>query len=675
MKTVSRGVLVLALACAALTPGRQLGAQQAPRAMTLLDVIDVPSVRDPQLSPDGRRVLYVRADADWKADHDVSHIWRVGADGGGTIQLTNGPGSESEPRWSPDGARIAFLAGRDSAEHTQIYLIDDAGGEARALTHHATSVHDITWSRDGAAIYFVAPDEKSAEQERREKQKDDVYAFDENYQQEHLWKVDVATGEETQLTQGDWSVVGYRLSRDGRRIVLERGPTPLLDDLRRRELWIANADGSGARQLTHNDVPESGGELSPDGSTVLFTTDANQRFESYYNSKIFLIPAAGGDARVLLPDLPYEIGDATWSADGKSIYFAANTGVREELFRADVASRKVTALTHGDHAIYGWSYVPGLDRQVFTIDDATSPGDVWALDAGAAQPTQVTHVFDDLTTRFRLPRQEAIQWKGRDGARVEGLLFYPLDYQRGRRYPLVVQAHGGPAASDKFGFPGGSTFPAVLTAMSYFVLKPNYRGSTGYGDAFLRDMVGHYYHEAHLDVLAGVDDLIRRGLVAPDSLVMMGWSAGGHMTDKIITFTDRFKAASAGAGASDWISMYAQSDVRYYRTPWFGGTPWQKNAPIAAYWDNSPLKDVWRVKTPTIFLVGAQDHRVPMPQSVEMYRGLKSNGVPTHLYVAPREPHGWGELRHQLFRDNADIAWFEKWVRGRAYEWEKPPGT
>jgi dipeptidyl aminopeptidase/acylaminoacyl peptidase len=157
--------------------------------------------------------------------------------------------------------------------------------------------------------------------------------------------------------------------------------------------------------------------------------------------------------------------------------------------------------------------------------------------------------------------------------------------------------------------------------------------------------------------------------------VKMGWSAGGHMTNKMITFTDRFKAASSGAGAANWISMYAQSDNREFRTPWFGGTPWQANAPIDLYWDHSPLKFVSQVKTPTLFLVGEEDPRVPFPQSVEMFRALRSHGVPTHLYVAPREGHGWTELRHRLFKLQVEMEWFEKWVRGTTYQWEAAPGA
>ena len=251
---------------------------------------------------------------------------------------------------------------------------------------------------------------------------------------------------------------------------------------------------------------------------------------------------------------------------------------------------------------------------------------------------------------------------------------YPVDYQPGRKYPLAVMTHGGPQAADKYSIGSMSYEIQVLAGKGYVTLQPNYRGSTGYGDAFLRDMVGHYFQNAHLDVMAGVDELIRRGVADPDRMVKMGWSAGGHMTNKIITITDRFKAASTGAGVAQWMSMYAQSDIRSYRTPWFGGTPWQKDAPIDAYWNNSPLKDVAKVKTPTLFFVGERDPRVPMPQSLEMYRALKSNGVPTHLYVAPREPHGWGELRHQLSKLNAEIEWFEKYATKRAFTPERAPG-
>ena len=206
------------------------------------------------------------------------------------------------------------------------------------------------------------------------------------------------------------------------------------------------------------------------------------------------------------------------------------------------------------------------------------------------------------------------------------------------------------------------------------MLRPNYRGSTGYGDAFLRDMVKGYFKQAHLDVLAGADAVVALGLADPEKLLKKGWSAGGHMTNKLVTFTTRFKAASSGAGAANWISMYAQSDHRAFRTPWFGGTPWQANAPIDLYWEHSPLRYAANVTTPTLFLVGQDDPRVPLPQSVEMYRALKYNGVPTRLWVAPREGHGWSELRHVLFRVQVELEWFQKWLSSGSYTWESAPG-
>ena len=671
MKQVRRnGLFVLGL----LAPlGASMAAGQNRRPMSIIDLLEVPQLSDPQLAPDGDQLLYLMAEADWEANERIEHIWRVNLDGTEKVQMTRGDGEE-QPRWSPDGESIAFITKRGADEEKQIYLLSNQGGEAVRLSRHPSSVSDIQWSVDGAYLYFLAPDPKSEEEKKQEEAKDDVYAFDQNCQQKHLWRISVDTEQEQRLTEGDYSILSYRLSRDGKKMVFHRAPTPLYDDSDEGEVWVADSDAQGALRLTQNSVPEHDAELSPDSTQVLFVADANEKFESYFNDNLFVVPAAGGAIRMLAPEMPYEVQEASWSRDGKDIYFTANTGVRSELFRIEPATDNLEQLTRGDHALTHWSYFPKPDRQVFGIDEATNAGDVYTLPAnGGEAPVRVTHVYDYLARDFALPRQEAIQWKGADGVTVEGLLYYPLDYQEGKRYPLAVQTHGGPAASDKFGFGRWRSYVQVLTARGWVVFKPNYRGSTGYGDEVLRDMVGHYFHQAHLDVMTGVDALIEKGIADPDRMIKMGWSGGGHMTNKIITFTDRFKAASSGAGAVDWVSMYAQSDVRIYRTPWFGGTPWEEDAPLDLYWESSPLKDIWKVKTPTIILVGEKDVRVPPPQSVELFRALRHNGVPTHLYIAPREPHGWQELRHELFKVNVELDWFEEHALDRDYIWEKPP--
>lgn len=661
--------------------------------MTLVDLLQIPSVGDPQLSPDGAQLLYVRSDADWTANRRIGHIWRVNLETGESVPLTHGARGESSPRWSPDGEWVAFLGRRGEARFPQIYLLPSAGGEARQLTDHESSspveaVHfpplsSIEWSPDGNWIYFLALDPRTPDELEREQVRDDAFAFNENYEQRHLWRIALGTRVEERLTGGDYSVLGYALSRDGRQIVFHRGPNPLHDYGDQADVWVMDADGDATRRLTDNGVPEapnccggSGARLSPDGSRVLFIAKSNEKFEFQYKASIFVMPASGGSPELLLPDLPYEVKQARWSRQGDTIFFLANMGVHSELFELVVSTNEVRQLTEGDHQIRAWSYQPSASLHVFAIDQPRSPGDFWVLTDGEDRvPAQATHVFDRLAKKFELPRQEKAVWNGVDGVRVEGMLHYPLNYREGERYPLVMELHGGMGSSNQFGFGGWRDFIPVLASKGYAVLEPNYRGSGGYGSDFERDIMGHFFHNSHLDVMEGVDHAIELGIADGNRMAVRGWSSGGYLTNKIITFTNRFKAAASGASAVNWISFYSQSDVRYFRTAYFGGTPWQKDAPIDVYWEQSPLSDIARVRTPTLVLVGEEDVRVPMPQSVELHRALKSNGVPTKLYVAPREGHGWRELRHRLFKMNAELAWFEQYVTGRPYTWETVPDT
>jgi dipeptidyl aminopeptidase/acylaminoacyl peptidase len=647
--------------------------QSGRRPVSIIDLAELPRILDAQLSPDGRSLLYMLTRADWKANRPVPHIWRQTIGSGAPVQMTSGDAGEQFPRWSPDGSAMLFLARRSEAA-TQIYLLPSAGGESRALSQHATSVTQAAWAPDGASIYFIATDPPTTAERERDRLRDDVFAFEENGKPRHLWKIAVGTATEQKLTDGNFSVLGYRVSRDGRQIAFHRAPTALPDDSVKSEIWLMDADGGNARAVTGNSVEEIEAELSPDSSRLLFIADANDRLEPYYPSALFVVPASGGSPDRVLRDFPYAIEHASWTPDG-DVLAVVNMGVHSEIFRIEVAARRARALTDGNHSVQFWSLVPAAGLSVFQLDEPARVGDAWTqkLDGGA--PTRVTTVYDSLERDFDLPRQEKVSWKGADGATVEGVLFYPVDYRPGIRYPLVVQLHGGPAESDKFGFGSGVivNYVQVLTARGYAVLRPNYRGSAGYGAAFLRDVVGGYFRNMHLDVLAGVDALIGRGLVDPEKLAVMGWSAGGHLTNKLITFTTRFKAASSSAGAANWTSLFAQTDTRANRALWFGGTPWQRNAPIDAFWAQSPLKDAAKVKTPTLFFVGQEDARVPLPQSVEMYRALSENGVETKLYVAPREGHQWGELRHQVTKANLELEWFERHVTGRSYTWEQPP--
>jgi dipeptidyl aminopeptidase/acylaminoacyl peptidase len=262
-----------------------------------------------------------------------------------------------------------------------------------------------------------------------------------------------------------------------------------------------------------------------------------------------------------------------------------------------------------------------------------------------------------------LAEYENVTWKSTDGQTIEGILIYPLNYEQGKRYPLIVQIHGGPASAYTHSFSGSyGTYTNVFAANGYALFQPNYRGSSGYGEKFRMEIAGAYFRQAFDDIMTGVDYLIQRGIADPDKLGMMGWSAGGHWSNWTLVSTDRFKAISTGAGAVNWISLYAQTDEQDTREFYFKGKPYDN---WDHYLDVSPLKYIKKAKTPTLIHFGEKDRRIPKPQGDELHMALKKLGVPTEFIVYPEMPHGLENPRYQLVKMEAEFAWFEKWIKGK----------
>ena len=376
---------------------------QAKRPMTLVDLLNIPRVADPQISPDGRAITFLQTTPDWKANRRVPHLWRINIDGTDLRRLSNEPAANA--RWSPDSSAIAFLS------NGAVHVMPAGGGTSRQISKR-TGVTDIAWHPGGAFIYFLALDPLTDAERERQRIRGDIVVLDET-RPRHLWKMAVADGAETRVTSGTDYVFAYRISANGERIILTRRPTRLPADTDRMELWNIAADGSTPIKLTTNEVPEEDGELSPDGSQVLFITRANHRQEPYYNANLFLVPAHGGQVRALMPDFPYEVHRAGWAADSKSIWMIVNTGVRMDLFQVDLASPKPRQITRGDHALVPQSWSTAAGRHVFMIDEPTRIGDIWTWAPGDAAPTRVTQRVRLSRSRLRAAAAAAGRMEGR----------------------------------------------------------------------------------------------------------------------------------------------------------------------------------------------------------------------------------------------------------------------
>jgi dipeptidyl aminopeptidase/acylaminoacyl peptidase len=369
-------------------------------------------------------------------------------------------------------------------------------------------------------------------------------------------------------------------------------------------------------------------------------------------------------------------GDVTvgfWSKDGSTIYFNEGIKATNQLLALDVRQGAVTAITHEKASL---SVTRDDDSGVLIVNyaDGTTPP-VW-FTVGSIEQIATRSAWRQLTDAnpqvrtFELGEQEEITWKSKDGSLVGGVLVKPVGYKKGQRYPLIVAIHGGPASADVLGFNGGYN-SQVYAGAGYVVLRPNYRGSTNYGQKHKTDIVGNYFQPGYEDIMAGVDYLIAEGIADPDRMGALGWSAGGHWSNWILVNTDRFKAISSGAGTSNWISMYAQSDVQRNRQFYLGNKlPYDD---FEAYWKQSPLKYIRNAKTPTMIHVVEGDPRVPSPQSVELHMALKQLGVPTELFMYPGSSHGIPDPRNQLVKAVSEMAWMDYYVRGKGkkFSWRE----
>lgn len=712
----------------AAPPFTPLAAQQRP--LTFLDTQEMKRAGSWTPSPDGSLMLYTVSTPNWQEAESQTDIHIVSLTEGmrSSRQLTyTDDKNENQPAWATDGSFFVFSSNRDG--ENQLYMMRHDGGEARKITDASDGVsgfefspdgqwlvyrsgesdqeqlfrvpadelfgveaEKITsgeagverwdWAPEGGSIYFVRPDSYDEDERLRVEEGFTVDVKNSVTALSSLWVVDVATAEERRLTNDDsYSVAGFTLSDDGRWIGFQGGsPERYQRNITQFRLYadpylMEVATGHIERLLDNYEIGESGLSFSPDGRLVAFSGPDDLEQYGMTENRVYVraVDDRGGDFRKLGSSFDQGLNVGFWSEDSRTIYFNAGVRVTTQLHSVDIESGEVRQITDEMAAL---SVNRDDDTGVILIgySDPTTPNTVFTVSSvgdvdDRSRWTQLVDVNPHLE-EIALGREVEVNWTSTDGKTVGGVFVYPVGYEEGQRYPLIVAIHGGPASADILRYNGGYS-AQVYAGAGYAVLRPNYRGSRNYGNAHRTDIVGDYFTLGYDDIMTGVDYLIDEGIVDGDRMGALGWSAGGHWSNWILTHTDRFKAISSGAGTMNWISMYAQSDVQRNRQFYIGDDFLYEN--FEPYWDQSPLKYIANATTPTMIHVVAGDPRVPSPQSVELHMALKKLNVPTELFMYPGRSHGIPGTRNRYLQDVSEMAWMDYYVRGigEKFQWRQ----
>jgi dipeptidyl aminopeptidase/acylaminoacyl peptidase len=640
---------------------------QQKRAMTLEDVLAIKTVSDAQVSPDGKWVAYVVTSVDMKENASDADVWLVSTAGGEPIRLTTSKKNDTQPRWSPDGKRLAFISARE--DKPQIFLISPFGGEAEKLTDSKSGVQSFQWAPDGNRLAYVAQQEPTPDEEKKQKDKDDAQVVDKNFKFSRIWIIDVSTKKPRELVKGEFNPSDPQWSPNGSSIAFVTNPTPKADDGSLSDIWIVDVESGKQRKLTDNDGPDNAPRWSPDSRQIAFLSRDRKNGEIGQQT-LMIMSAEGGTPREVAPGFKYQPGPAKWSADGRTIYFNAGVRTTSQVFAVPAAGGDPKQVSNIVGVMGQATFSRDGSVIAFTKSDTQHADDVFVAKAlPVSEPIKLTD-HNPQVRDLALGAGELVRWKGKDGMEIEGIVIYPVGYQQGKRYPTAAMIHGGPSGVWTQSFPGSwGNFGHVWAGKGWVVFYPNIRGSSSYGEKFLLSNVRDWGGGDYQDIQTGLDYLIAKGVADPDKLAQSGWSYGGYMTAWTLTQTNRFKAVMVGAGLTDMFSMYSTDDLQRILVAYFGAEPWND---VEAYRRASAMTFIKQAKTPTLILHGGSDTRVPPSQAQELYMGLRQNGVPVELVFFPREPHGLGEPRHRLDKMRREYAWFSKYVLGVEVPESKP---
>jgi dipeptidyl aminopeptidase/acylaminoacyl peptidase len=654
---------MLTLACAIPLGTAMAAAQSQPMALpkvapTVDQVLSLKRAGSPEISPDGRWVAYPVRETNWDDNAYDTQIWLADATTGATRQLTNAKKSSQSPAWSPNGTRLAFIS--DRTDKRQIYIINPVGGEADVLTSLEEGVSNFAWAPDGKAIAYTSTEPKPAALKDREKKFGEFQVVEQDFRMTHLFVIDVATRATRTLTSGAFTVGSFAWSPDGKSIAFDHRVNGSPASSGSADISIVTVLDASVRKLVTQEGPDAHPVWSPDGARIAFESSMANPAYFYTNSLIATVPAAGGTPTALSSSFDEDPSIVAWKPNG--LFFSASDHTYSYLYRLDPNTKVVTKVSPADRTVNsGFSF----------SKDGHTIASLHADEKSMAEVYVGTRKLTDLHAQTRdwmTSTLEVVSWKSRDGATIEGVLHKPSTFIAGRKYPLLVVIHGGPTGVSRAVPFTSATYPIdVWMARGVLVLEPNYRGSAGYGEKFRALNVRNLGVGDAWDVLSGVDSLIAQGMVDPDKVGTMGWSQGGYISAFLATHdAARFKAISVGAGISDWMTYYVNTDIHPFTRQYLKATPWDDPE---IYAKTSPITYIKQAKTPTLIQHGATDQRVPLPNAFELYQGLLDNNVPAKLIVY----QGFGGIGHGPSKPKShratmehNLEWFDQYLFANA---------
>jgi dipeptidyl aminopeptidase/acylaminoacyl peptidase len=634
------------------------------------------NVSSPQIAPDGRSIAAVVSRANIKENRFDTELVLVDVASGALRSLTFERRGVTQPRWSPDGSSVAFLAitGTGEPSRRQIYVAPMNGGDARPVTDAPNGVQQYAWSPEGARIAFVTTDEAPkaeddfAKHNKSFEVREDDFLVRQQVRASHVWLVPAAGGTARRLTAGEWSVPSARppgplpspinWSPDGKTIALTRLEDPHGGNSQTARIALVDVETGQVRRLTGAAVTETQPLISPDGRWVAFTHPHEGVKQS--ENRIWIVPAAGGTASQLTTTLDRNIYRAFWMPDGASLLVGAHDQTSTALWIQPRDGSPARRLDLGDaQPTAGFSIDADVGRSgaiAFAAATPTNPRELYYMESASARPRRLTH-FNAAIEGLELARAERITFSN-EGYDLDGVVLYPPRFDSAKKYPLVLYIHGGPRAASTTAF---SFLPQVLAAQGWIVFMPNYRGSDNLGNRVTRAILDDAGAGPGRDVMAGIEAVKKRGGVDEGRLAVGGWSYGGYMTTWMVGHYPVFKAAVAGAAVTNWMDQYTIGDFNVQRGVLWG-SPY-KGDNMKKYVEHSPITSAPRIKTPTLVLSNTGDARVPITQSFQLYRALKDNGVPTKFIAYPLSGHNAEDPVHQSDVDRRYVEWFREYLK------------